>query len=95
VLDPEADKPGSVPGVHSGPAVLAVADVAGDAMTAVGFDDPGDEPVVAGAVDGRREPHADRPHAALGELEHGTLGGDARAHLIVGVVSLGGDPVRL
>ena len=51
--------------------------------------------MVAGAVDGRREAHAHRPHAAIGEREHGALGGGARAHLIVGVVSLGGDRARL
>src|SRR5205807_294257 len=73
-LDPEAYKPRCVTAVDRGPAVLAVADIAGGAVAAVGVDDPGDEPMVAGAVDGRREPHAHRPHAALGERAGGLLG---------------------
>jgi hypothetical protein len=48
-----------------------------------------------GAVHGGREPHAHRAYAALGERDRGLLGGDARAHLIVGVVVFGGDPARL
>ncbi len=95
VLDPKPDEVGGVATVDRCPAVLAVADVARGAVAAVGVDDPGDEAVVAGAVDRGCEADAHRPHAPLGEREQGQLRGGARAHLIGRHVLLGGDPAGL
>jgi hypothetical protein len=60
------------------PAVGAVARVARDALRAGDAGDRRDEPVVAGPVDGRREPEAHGVDAPVDELEREVLGATAR-----------------
>jgi hypothetical protein len=76
-LDREPEEPRCVEPVHRGPAVRAVADVAGDAGAPGDLDQEGDETVVAVAVHGRREPHDRGAHAAAGERERRLLRRDA------------------
>ena len=69
----QRDQPRRVGAVDGRPAVGAVARVAGDALRAGDAGDRRDEAVVAGAVDGRREPQAHRADATVDELEREVL----------------------
>ncbi len=94
-LDPEPDQPGGVEAVDRGPAVDAFADVG--AGRPVSRDDPGDEAVVAVAMDRGGEADADRTDPAFGERQGRALvaGPAARTGQRFGDVALGGDRARL
>jgi hypothetical protein len=79
--------------VHGGPAVGAVADHGRDAGRSGDVDQRRDEPVVAAAVHGGRQPDDRRPDTALGQGESGGFGRDAVAagRLRIAVVSFGGE----
>ena len=88
-FEAEPEHPRGVEAVDGGPAVLARADVAGDALIAGGGDDHGHEAVVALAMDGRREAHDDRAHVVGRQGERQLRGGDARVDAVLRRVRLG------
>jgi len=78
LLQADPDQPGGVGAVDGRPAVGAVADVRRGSAAPGDVGQVTDEPAVAHAVRGRREPGGDRPHAAVEEVEGAVLAAAAQ-----------------
>src|SRR5262249_19335645 len=70
LVEAEGDQAGCVVAVYGGPSVGSITGAAGDALVAGDRGEDGDEPVVAGAVHGRRKAQADGVYAVVDELDN-------------------------